>query len=127
MREQQAKLIKLAAELVQGANLPSSLIDDYPQRTYSAGRVAQMMEAPRERLRLIGIALRAIADSLPTWRSMETAPRDRRILVKSQSGELYVAHWVQHPGTGDEAYCISEGPDGMQHLIHPIEWREIFA
>ena len=58
---------------------------------------------------------------------MNTAPRDRRILVKSPAGELYVAHWVQHPGTGDEAYCISEGPDGMQHLIYPVEWREIFA
>lgn len=61
------------------------------------------------------------------WCPMNTAPRDRRILVKSPAGELYVAHWVQHPSTGDEAYCISEGPDGVQHLIYPVEWREIFA
>ena len=65
--------------------------------------------------------------AIPQWAGMETAPRDRRILVKSPSGEMYVAHWVQEPFTGDEAYCISEAPDGTQHLIYPVEWREVFA
>lgn len=65
--------------------------------------------------------------SIPQWSGMDTAPRDRRILVKSPSGEIYVAHWVQEPFSGDEAYCISEAPDGTQHLLYPVEWREIFA
>ncbi len=65
--------------------------------------------------------------ALPQWASMGSAPKDRRILVKSPSGEIYLAHWVQDPFTGDEAYCISEAPDGTQHLIHPVAWREIFA
>lgn len=65
--------------------------------------------------------------AIPQWHDMETAPRDRRILVKSPSGKIYVAHWVQHPETSDEAYCISEGPDGMQHLVYPVMWRELFA
>ena len=65
--------------------------------------------------------------AMPHWNNMDTAPRDRRILVKSQAGELYIAHWVQNPDTGDEAYCVSEGPDGMQHLLHPVQWCEIFV
>ena len=65
--------------------------------------------------------------ALPQWRSMDDAPKDKRILVKSPSGEVYVAHWVQNPASGDEAFCISEAPDGTQHLLYPIEWQELFT
>ena len=61
---QRSKLIRISAELVQGANLPSDLIDGYTQKTYSARRVAQMMESPHDRLRQIGVELSAIAGSL---------------------------------------------------------------
>ena len=59
------------------------------------------------------------------WHAIDYAPKDRRILVKSESGEVYAAHWVQDPMTGDEAFCVSEAPDGTQHLVRPVEWREI--
>lgn len=58
--------------------------------------------------------------------NMAIAPRDLRILVLSDpSGEVYVAHWVQHPSTGDEAWLISESTDGSQHLCKPRAWRHI--
>ena len=59
------------------------------------------------------------------WHDINCAPRNQRILVKSESGEIYAAHWVQNPMTGDEAWCVSEAEDGTQHLVRPVEWREI--
>jgi hypothetical protein len=59
------------------------------------------------------------------WTAIDYAPHDRRILVKAESGEIYAAHWVQCPMTGDEAFCVSEAADGTQHLVRPVEWREI--
>lgn len=59
------------------------------------------------------------------WTAVDYAPHDRRILVKTESGEIYAAHWVQSPLTGNEAFCVSEAPDGTQHLVRPVEWREI--
>ena len=59
------------------------------------------------------------------WHAIDTAPKDRRLLLKAESGEIYAGHWVACPMTGDEAFLISEGPDGTQHLVRPIEWREI--
>lgn len=59
------------------------------------------------------------------WHSIDHAPRSTRILVRCESGEIYAAHWVKNPATGHEAWCVSEAPDGTQHLCHPVEWREI--
>lgn len=59
------------------------------------------------------------------WIAIDFAPQDRRILVKAESGEIYAAHWVQNPMTDDEAFCVSESADGTQHLVRPVEWREI--
>ncbi len=59
------------------------------------------------------------------WNDIGDAPKDRRLLVRTDSGEIYAAHWVQNPMTGDEAWCVSEAEDGTQHLVRPVEWREI--
>ena len=64
-------------------------------------------------------------ESALEWHAIDYAPHNQRVLVKSESGEIYAAHWVQHPGTGDEAWCVSEAEDGTQHIIHPVEWRAI--
>lgn len=88
MREQQSKLIKLAAEIVNGSKLPSDLVDDYPQKTYSAARVAQMMEPARDRLREIGIELRSIADSLSNGRIVGDAYNDLENRVRRLEGRL---------------------------------------
>jgi hypothetical protein len=97
-----------------------------------------------ERISKDGYLQRKINDDFPTqrrWRAVhlieweavhgpvpaghDYAPHDRRILVKTESGEIYAAHWVQHPMTDDEAFCVSESSDGTQHLVLPVEWREI--
>lgn len=57
---------------------------------------------------------------------MTKAPHDRRILIKSNpSGEVFAAHWVKHPETDDEAWLISEAPDGSQHLCKAKAWRRL--
>jgi len=56
------------------------------------------------------------------WHHINMAPRNKRVIVWTGQ-EKYIAHWVQHPATGDEAWCISQGPDGTQHLCHPTLWR----
>lgn len=89
-------------------------------RIWSPGNEAVERLAEREGLEVTPLY------TMPPWNGMETAPKDRRILVKSPAGELYTAHWVQNPWDGDEAYCISEAPDGTQHLVRPVQWRELF-
>ena len=42
-----AELTSIAAALTRGNHLPSDLVDDYPQKTYSASRVAGMVAEPR--------------------------------------------------------------------------------
>jgi len=58
------------------------------------------------------------------WQSMESAPRDRRVIVWTGQ-EIYCAHWSQNPITGDEAWIIAEfGDDGDQLLARPAMWCE---
>jgi hypothetical protein len=57
-----AELIRIAACLLK--LVPSDLIDDYPQKTYSASRVAGMMVKPNETAKILAYQLRRIADSL---------------------------------------------------------------
>ena len=56
-----SELIKIAASLIRGDHIPSDNTDDYPQKTYSASRVANMMSNPRIYLKTLGIALKRIA------------------------------------------------------------------
>ena len=56
------------------------------------------------------------------WKHIASAPKDKRIIVWTGQ-ERYCAHWVKNPFTGDEAWCVSEDPDGMQHIVYPSHWR----
>lgn len=59
---------------------------------------------------------------------MSNAPRDARILIKSDpNGEVYAAHWVKNVETDDEAWLVSEAADGSQHLCKAKAWRLIPA
>lgn len=40
------------------------------------------------------------------WHDIETAPKDRRIIIATDT-EMYMAHWVQNPFTGDEAWLMA--------------------
>ena len=56
----------------------------------------------------------------------ETAPRDRRILVRSNSGEFYCAHWVKNPCTDHEAWAVCDLPDDSNALLEEITcWYEL--
>ena len=77
----------------------------------------------------IGSAVKPAPAQKSAWNhDMAQAPRDRRILVQADpTGEIYVAHWVMHPGTGHEAWCIAWGFDdeGTQVLCQAKAWAEI--
>ena len=61
------------------------------------------------------------------WKPIETAPKDRRILLWSWA-EMYVGHWAQHFETGAEAYIIAEwGDEGEQLLVKATHWKELPA
>jgi hypothetical protein len=61
------------------------------------------------------------------WQPIETAPRDERVLVKTEQ-DIYVAHWVKNPFTDDEAWLIATfGDDGDQLLVKPHEWMPLPA
>lgn len=59
-----SELIRIAGVLVQCHYIPSGLVDDYPQKTYSAGRVARMMEKAHEQSKSLAIQVRNLADSI---------------------------------------------------------------
>jgi hypothetical protein len=62
MSDVKAELIRIAAVLAQGHYLPSDLVDDYHQKTYSASRVARMMEAAHEASKALGLNIRDLVD-----------------------------------------------------------------
>ncbi len=59
-------IIKIAAELARGANLPSMYREDYQQKTYSAARVAEMMVAPTQYHKDMAYTLRQCVNVLDT-------------------------------------------------------------
>ena len=54
--------IKIGAELLNAEFLPSDLVDDYPQKTYSASRVARMMEPAHAKLKDLGCKIGQLAN-----------------------------------------------------------------
>ncbi|MFA5323166.1 MAG: hypothetical protein WC373_10890 [Smithella sp.] len=58
-----SELIRIAAVLAQCHYMPSDEVDDYHQKTYSASRVAQMMEEAHSVSRDLAVALRNIAEN----------------------------------------------------------------
>jgi len=65
------ELIRIASVLVQCHYLPSDLVDDYPQKTYSASRVAKMMEKAHSVSKDLAVEIRRIADLLPAKEKKE--------------------------------------------------------
>lgn len=59
-----AQLIRLAANLICADFMPSDLVDDYPQKTYAASKVAQMMAQPREKVKELGVKLKQLTVEL---------------------------------------------------------------
>lgn len=57
------ELIRIASVLAQCHYLPSDKVDDYKQKTYSAARVAKMMEGAHLQSKELAVALRNITDS----------------------------------------------------------------
>jgi len=56
----------------------------------------------------------------------ESAPKNRRILAKSESGEFFCVHWVKNPYTDHVAWAICDLPDGNQALLEKITcWNEL--
>lgn len=57
-------MLIIAAELAQGFWLPSEFAGDYPQKTYTAGKVAKMMEKPHQKAKDLAYKLRRLIDEL---------------------------------------------------------------
>jgi hypothetical protein len=64
LQEIKSELIRIAALLATCYNLPSALVDDYPQKSYSAGRVAGMMGKAHEHSKMMAYQLRQVADKI---------------------------------------------------------------
>lgn len=66
MKKEEAfsKLIKIAADLAGGMNLPSNIAEDYQRHSYSAARVAAMMEKPMQSQKDMAMEIRQCVDAI---------------------------------------------------------------
>ena len=56
---------------------------------------------------------------MTTWEDIETAPKDRRIIIATDT-EMYVVNWVQNFITGDDAWLVARfdgDPNGNDQII----------
>jgi hypothetical protein len=59
------------------------------------------------------------------WLPMETAPKDRQILIWAGERQC-VGWWVTHVENGGDAWCMAYTPDGGVLLLNsPKMWREL--
>lgn len=68
-----------------------------------------------------------MGESKGEWKEQraETAPKDRRILVKSD-GDFFCVIWVKNPETEDEAWALAKLKNGDTILIRKIDcWYEL--
>jgi len=68
--------------------------------------------------------LAGLAAGKSKWQPIETAPKDQRVFLLSELGEIYAGHWGESVETGHQAWIIAEwGNEGDQLLIeHPTHW-----
>lgn len=51
------------------------------------------------------------------WQPIKSAPKDRRILIITESGTMHAANWSKNPITGHEAWLIARIDDDGNCLI----------
>ena len=57
---------------------------------------------------------------------MKKAPKDKRILIKTDSGEIYAATFATNTETGETAFKIANLPDGGCLLVtEPVGWMNL--
>jgi hypothetical protein len=61
---------------------------------------------------------------MSNWKPIDTAPHDKRILVRTEN-ETYCAHWVKNILMGDNAFIVAEWGDGDQWLVNPLYWHDL--
>jgi len=60
------------------------------------------------------------------WQPIETAPRDRRILVIGEAGTMHVASWSQNPFTGHKSWLIVRTDDkGNCLVMQATHWQPL--
>lgn len=59
------------------------------------------------------------------WKSIDSAPHDRQVLLHKANGDMHVGRWVQNPCTNDEAFAIAELGEHGRAIVHPTHWAEL--
>lgn len=72
---------------------------------------------------------RALADAAtPKWQPIETAPRDREILIYSpEYDEQFVAFWGVCPDDGDSQWVVARSKDMVVIVRNPTHWLPLPA
>ena len=78
----------------------------------------------REMLKAIRAALQQQAQGVEEWQPIDTAPKDRRVLVWTGKN-IYVANWVKNIISDHEAFMICDtGVPGYRVIVEPTHWKE---
>lgn len=61
------------------------------------------------------------------WQPIETAPKDRRILVITKRGAMYAAEWSKNPYTDHEAWLIAriDNQNGDCLITQATHWMPL--
>jgi hypothetical protein len=62
---------------------------------------------------------------MDNWKPIESAPRNKRVLVVSDMGNIYAAQWAQNPFTDDIKYKIADLDNGESLLVNATHWQPL--
>lgn len=64
-------------------------------------------------------------DTPPDWQPIETAPKDREVLLYcAETDEQFVAFWGTDPEDGDTQWVFARSPAVSFIVRSPTHWRE---
>ena len=58
-----------------------------------------------------------------TWQPIETAPKNKRILVFTGQ-EIYAANWVKNMANDHEAWMVGDIGNGDRLIVNAILWHD---
>jgi len=97
----ESELIRIASVLVQCNYLPSTIAEDYPQKTYPSLKVAKMMEEAHNNSKKLALGIREEATKISALRQ-QLEKKDQQINNWTESARMFLDNQKYYSGLLDE-------------------------